>query len=99
MLALPSLTEGVGLPALEAAACGCPVVATTESPLAGLLGDGGRYVDPRNADELEEALADIVRSPQLRACMRRAGIAASRELSWESSARRLMDLIDSAPAP
>ena len=33
VLALPSLMEGFGLPAIEAAACGCPVVATIESPL------------------------------------------------------------------
>src|SRR5205814_6548454 len=33
VLVLPSLTEGYGLPALEAAACGCPVIATAESPL------------------------------------------------------------------
>jgi glycosyltransferase involved in cell wall biosynthesis len=46
VLVLPSLMEGFGLPALEAAACGCPVVATRESPLEGLLGEGGIYVGP-----------------------------------------------------
>ena len=37
VLALPSLMEGFGLPAVEAAACGCPVIATHASPLEGLL--------------------------------------------------------------
>jgi glycosyltransferase involved in cell wall biosynthesis len=38
VLVLPSLMEGYGLPAVEAAACGCPVIATKESPLPGLFG-------------------------------------------------------------
>ena len=45
-LVLPSLMEGFGLPAIEAAACGCPVIATTASPLPDVLGEGGLYADP-----------------------------------------------------
>ena len=40
LIVLPSLMEGFGLPAVEAAACGIPVVATEQSPLKQLLGDG-----------------------------------------------------------
>ena len=48
-LALPSENEGFGLPAIEAAACGAPVIATTASPLPELLEGGGLFVPPRDA--------------------------------------------------
>jgi glycosyltransferase involved in cell wall biosynthesis len=90
VLALPSLTEGFGLPAIEAAACGCPVVATTASPLRDVLGEGARYVDPNDEAGLERTLADVVRSRALRARMRTAGVAAARTLTWEAAARRTL---------
>jgi len=92
-LVLPSLLEGFGLPALEAAACGCPVIATTASPLPGLLGEGGLYVNPRASDELEAALARVLASPSLRRSMRAAGLARAGELTWEAAARQMMTVI------
>lgn len=56
-LLLPSESEGFGLPAIEAAACGTPAIATTASPLPDLLKDGGYFVDP--GDELATARAMI----------------------------------------
>jgi len=93
VLVLPSLMEGFGLPAVEAAACGCPVIATTASPLPQLLGDGGIYVDPMRSEEMVAALTRVLRSEQLRERMREAGIAAARRLSWESAARQMMGVI------
>jgi len=93
-LALPSLIEGFGLPAVEAAACGCPVIATTASPLPELLGDGGLYIDPHNPVELEEALARVLESEILRRKMREAGLAAAGRLTWEAAARQMVTLIE-----
>jgi glycosyltransferase involved in cell wall biosynthesis len=94
VLVLPSLMEGFGLPAIEAAACGCPVVATAASPLPTLLGDGGLYVDPLEHRELELALGRVLGSPELRREMRTAGILAARELTWDAAARQLKRLIE-----
>jgi glycosyltransferase involved in cell wall biosynthesis len=98
VLALPSLMEGFGLPAIEAAACGCPVVATTASPLPELLGEGALYADPLRPAELERALADVIRRTELRQHMRAAGLLAVRKLSWESAARQLRSALESAAA-
>lgn len=93
VLVLPSLMEGFGLPAIEAAACGCPVIATTASPLPTLLGDGGLYVDPAKQEELQTALAHVLASEPLRRRMGEAGVAAARLLTWEAAAQQLIDLM------
>jgi glycosyltransferase involved in cell wall biosynthesis len=93
-LALPSLIEGFGLPAVEAAACGCPVIATTASPLPDLLGEGCVYIDPHNPIALQEALARVLESEELRGKMREAGLAAAGRLTWEAAARQMMMLIE-----
>jgi len=93
VLVLPSLMEGFGLPAVEAAACGCPVIATKASPLPELLAGGGIFFDPGQKHELESALEQVLSSEALRRRMREAGIAASQRLSWDEAARQMMDVM------
>jgi glycosyltransferase involved in cell wall biosynthesis len=92
-LVLPSLMEGFGLPAIEAAACGCPVIATQESPLPGLLGDAGIYINPYQTDDLFFALEKVLGSDELRERMSQSGMKAVKRLSWETSAQQLLNLI------
>ncbi len=89
---LPSLMEGFGLPAIEAAACACPVIATTESPLPGLLGEGGIYIDPTKPAELEQALSSILSSAEQREKMAVAANESAKKLSWEMAAAQLLDI-------
>lgn len=92
VLTLPSLMEGFGLPAVEAVACGCPVIATTASPLPALLGEAGLYIDPHKAEDLELALARVLGLEELQQHMRCAGVAVTRNLTWEAAARQLIEL-------
>jgi glycosyltransferase involved in cell wall biosynthesis len=94
VLTLPSFMEGFGLPAIEAAACGCPVVATKASPLPGLLGDAALYIDPADVHDLERGLNQVLSSYELRQRMRRAGIAAARRLTWDAAASRLIEVLN-----
>jgi glycosyltransferase involved in cell wall biosynthesis len=96
VLVLPSLMEGFGLPAIEAAACGCPVIATQESPLPELLGAGGLYIDPGRPEALEAALVRVLDSPELRREMSAAGLAAAARLTWEAAAGELLGVIEQA---
>ncbi len=93
VLVLPSLMEGFGLPAVEAAACGCPVIATNESPLASLLGGGAISIRPLE-QEIERALESVLSSAEMRRQMSQAGLAAAQSLTWENAARQMMDVIE-----
>jgi glycosyltransferase involved in cell wall biosynthesis len=98
VLVLPSMAEGFGLPAIEAAACGCPVIATKESPLPELLGDAGIYIDPRDPAELLDALNRVLTSEERQGQMRRAGLAAASRLTWAAAARDLVQLMQRTAA-
>lgn len=94
VLVLPSLMEGFGLPAVEAAACGCPVIATRESPLSQVLGAGGLYIDPKSKDELAAALRTVLSDPTLRVRMSEQGLAAVTSMNWKSHARDLIKIVE-----
>ncbi len=85
-LLLPSESEGFGLPAVEAAACNTPVIATSESPLPELLEGGGIFVTPGDEAALVSAMRRLASDAGLRAGMgARAGVRA-RSLSWDQAA-------------
>lgn len=84
-LLLPSEAEGFGLPAVEAAACGTPAIATTESPLPELLEGGGLFVDPGDLEGLRDAMRQLA-DPALRASMGRIAREQVASLSWDRAA-------------
>ena len=97
-LALASAAEGFGLPAIEAAACGTPVIATTESPLPQLLEGGGLFVRPNDQGALESALQQLLTDEPAR---RRMGAEARRRaeaLTWTAGARAALGALREAVA-
>lgn len=92
VLVLPSFMEGFGLPAVEAAACGCPVIATKASPLPQLLEEGGIYIEP-GSGQLAQALEVVLASEEMRERMRRAGAAAAQRLTWNAAAEQMMQVM------
>jgi glycosyltransferase involved in cell wall biosynthesis len=93
-LVLPSLMEGYGLPAIEAAACGLPVVVTRNSPIPELLGEGALAVDPDRTEEIYRSMVLLLENPQLRGRMGAAARAASQALTWEQAARELVRVVE-----
>ena len=83
----PSLWEGFGLAALEAMACGAPVLAANRGGLPEVVGDAGLLVDPTNVDALREAMYTLAGQEPLRAALRASGLARARAFSWRHVAQ------------
>lgn len=88
IVCVPSLFEGFSLPAVEAMACGVPVVATSGGALPEVVGDAGVIVPPRSAGALARALRDLSGDPVARKRLSAAGIARASRLGWRQTAER-----------
>lgn len=97
-LVMPSQSEGFGLPAVEAAACGVPVIATLESPLPKLLDGGGIFVAPGDAAALGSAMRRLATDEPYRAKLAAGALERARALSWAASARSALGALTEAAA-
>jgi glycosyltransferase involved in cell wall biosynthesis len=89
VVAYPALEEGFGLPALEALACGAPLVTTERTAMAEMAGGAALLVAPADVGALAGALGTALE--QGRATERRAqGIAVAGERTWEASVAQHM---------
>lgn len=90
MLVYPSLYEGFGLPPLEAMACGTPVIASDTTAVPEAVGQAALTVDPRDAEALASAMAQLLEMSSLRDSLRQAGIERAGAFSWKRTARQLL---------
>lgn len=91
-LVLPSLEEGFGLPAVEAMACGTPLISSDRGSLPEVVGQAGRLFDPCRPDVLVTVLREVLGSESMRDQMRQAGLKRSRLFTWESAAQSTVRL-------
>lgn len=88
-LVIPSLDEGFGLPAIEAMACGTPVIASSAGALPEVVESAALIVDPLKVDQLADAMRRIVEDTALRSTLSLAGLARAHHFSWDSVAARV----------
>src|SRR5205085_9201700 len=97
-LVYPSLSEGFGLPPLEAMACGTPVVCSNAAALPEVVGNAALLIDPRSVAELAAALRSLLDNEDLRARLRERGLARAALFSVEKTARNTLEVYREAAA-
>jgi len=82
----PSLTEGFGIPPLEAMGCGVPVVAAHASCLPEVLGDAAIWVNPLSVESIAEGVATALLDKKARSMAIAKGLSRVEQFSWEKMA-------------
>ena len=89
----PSSYEGFALPAIEAMACACPVVAADIPALRESCGQAVHYCDPARPDTIAARVMEVLDNQELNDALRRAGPTHTRALTWDRAAGTLHDII------
>lgn len=95
LFAFPTLYEGFGIPVLEAQACGTPVVTSGVSALPETAGDSAALVDPRDPEDICRGMRAVLEDPALAAELARKGRENARRFDWDTSARRMNEVLES----
>lgn len=91
----PSLCEGFGLPPLEAASQGLPVITSSASCLPEVMGDGAIYFDPYNIDDIINTVRRVTQDKELQEELRKKGLKQVSKYSWEKTAKETLDVYNS----
>lgn len=91
--AMPSRTEGFGLPPLEAMLTGCPAVVSTGGALPEVCGDAALYADPDRPAEWIGAIRAVADDPELRARHVALGRLRAAHFTWARAGDALMDVL------
>lgn len=95
-LVFPSLYEGFGLPALEAMACGTPVVTSGITALPEVVGDAAVVVDPYDVESIVWGIRRVVEDSTLREELRRKGLERAKQFSWDRTAELIWKVLQEA---
>ena len=96
MLCYPSLSEGFGLPVLDAFACGTVVVTSNTTSLPEVAGDAAVLVNPADVSAIRAAIEQVATDAGLRDRLRARGYERLQAFSWDRCARTAADTLEAA---
>jgi len=91
----PSLSEGFGLPGLEAMKHGAPVVSSNATCLPEVYGEAAHYFDPVNIKDMARRISEVIDIPSLRHQLIVAGTEQAKKYSWKRMAKQTLAVFES----
>jgi alpha-1,3-rhamnosyl/mannosyltransferase len=85
-LIFPSLAEGFGLPAVEAMACGIPVLSSDRGSLPEVVGDGGLFFDPEDPASMSSCVLRFIRDEPLQKMLSQNALEQAAKHTWKRAA-------------
>lgn len=92
----PSLSEGFGLPGLEAMRHGAPVVSSNATCLPEVYGEAATYFDPLDVNAMAEAIHRVLTDEKLRENLVKSGYEQASKYSWERMAQQTLEVYQQA---
>jgi glycosyltransferase involved in cell wall biosynthesis len=92
MMVFPSFYEGFGLPILEGMACGRAVACSNTSAMPEVANAAALLFDPASTVSMAKAMRDILIDRELRSRLERLGVQRASQFSWDSSARKTLEI-------
>jgi glycosyltransferase involved in cell wall biosynthesis len=84
-----SLSEGFGLPMVEAMHAGTPVLAADATCLPEIAGDAALFVDPASVESIAAGMLNIYAEPELRQELRAKGLERAKLFNWDAAAEKI----------
>jgi glycosyltransferase involved in cell wall biosynthesis len=91
-LLFATLYEGFGIPAIEAFACGCPVIGANVGSLPEIIADAGLLADPSSVESIAAQIEIMLSDDTKRSAFAQKGLERAKLFSWDKAARECLEI-------